>query len=114
LMCWIQGLNPSATTWNLASPIDYAGCSYSVNPQALNLVGAGVTWRQRVWPILQSSCGGCHGGSNPQAGLDMLSEGTWTRLRGASTQNPELKLIDPGRPEQSYLWLKLAGDGSII
>lgn len=113
LMCWIQGLDPAATTWNLASPINYAGCSYSTNPQALNLVGAGVTWRQRVQPILQASCGGCHGGANPQAGLDMLSDGAWTRLKGFSSQNPEKKLIDPGRPEQSYLWLKLAGDGSI-
>ena len=62
------------------------GHDLTVNPQALNLVGAGVTWRQRVWPILQSSCGGCHGGSNPQAGLDMLSDGAWTRLRGGATR----------------------------
>jgi cytochrome c len=114
LMCWIQGLDPQATTWNLASPINYAGCSYSANPQALSLVGAGVTWRQRVWPILQSSCGGCHGGANPQAGLDMLSDGAWTRLRNFSAGNPTLKYIDPGRPEKSYLWLKLSGDGSIV
>jgi hypothetical protein len=113
LMCWIEGLDPAASSWNLASSINYTSCSYTANPQALNLVGAGVTWRKRVWPILQSSCGGCHGGTSPQAGLDLLSEGAWTRLRGASAQNALLKLIDPGRPEKSYLWLKLAGDGSI-
>jgi hypothetical protein len=67
-----------------------------------------------VLPILQSSCGGCHGGANPQAGMDLLSDGTWARLRESSKQNPTLKLIDPGRPEKSYLWLKLAGDGSIV
>ncbi|HYH95289.1 hypothetical protein [Hyalangium sp.] len=113
LMCWLEGLDPNAASWNLSSPINYAGCSYIANPQALSLVGAGVTWRERVWPILKSSCGGCHGGASPQAGLDLLSEGAWGRLRGLSTQNSTLKFIDAGRPEKSYLWLKLAGDGSI-
>ncbi len=114
LMCFLEGLDPNASQWNLSSAINYAGCSYSANPQALNLVGAGVTWRERVWPILQSNCGGCHGGSNPQMGLNLLAEDTWTRLRAASQQNPSLKLVDPGRLDTSYLWLKLAGDGSIL
>lgn len=113
LMCFIEGLDPNAAQWNLTSSINYAGCSYIANPAALSLVGAGVTWRQRVQPILQSSCGGCHGGENPQAGLDLLAADAWTRLRQPSTQNPNLKFIDSGRPETSYLWLKLAGDGSI-
>jgi hypothetical protein len=113
LMCFIEGLDPNAQEWNLSAAIDYNGCSYTANPEALNLVGAGVKWSERVWPILQASCGGCHGGSNPQAGLDLISPDTWTRLRGNSAQNPDRKLIDPGRLEQSYLWLKLAGDGSI-
>jgi hypothetical protein len=113
LMCFIERLDPGASSWNLSSPIDYANCSYIANPEALSLVGAGVKWSERVWPILQSSCGGCHGGSDPQAELDVLSEGAWMRLQAFSTQSPTLKLIDPGRPEKSYLWLKLAGDGSI-
>ncbi|WP_224248327.1 hypothetical protein [Hyalangium gracile] len=113
IMCWIEGLDPNAKAWNLSSSINYAGCSYSANPEALSLVGAGVHFADRVWPILQSSCGGCHGGSNPQAGLDLLSPGAWNRLQAFSLQNPTLKLIDSGRPEKSYLWLKLAGDGSV-
>lgn len=114
LMCFIEGLDPNAKEWNLSSAIDYNGCRYSRNPEELSLVGAGVKWSERVWPILQSSCGGCHGGSNPQAGLDLLSAGAWSRLQASSAQNSTLKLIDAGRPEKSYLWLKLSGDGSII
>jgi hypothetical protein len=113
LMCFIEGLDPNASEWNLSSAIDYTRCSYSANPQALNLVGAGVTWPDRVKPILQSNCGGCHGGANPQMGLDLTAPDAWTRLRAASVQNPTLKLVDPGRPEKSYLWLKVVGDGSI-
>ncbi len=113
LMCFIEGLDPGAAQWNLSSAIDYTQCSYSADPQSLTLVGNGVTWRQRVLPILQSNCGGCHGGSNPQAGLDLLAEDAYQRVLQASTQKPELKLIQPGEPQQSYLYRKLVGDGSI-
>jgi len=113
LMCWIEGLDASAKEWNLSSAINYSSCSYIANPQALNLVGAGVTWADRVKPILQSNCGGCHGGTDPQMGLDVTATDAWARLRAFSQQNPTLKLVDPGRPEKSYLWLKLVGDGSI-
>ena len=116
LMCFIEGLNPTATQWNLGSAIDYTKCSYSANPSALNLAGAGSSWSGRVLPILQSNCGGCHGGSNPQAGLDVLT-GTASevrlRLLRASSQQPSLQLVLPGSPVNSYLMRKLSGDGTI-
>jgi hypothetical protein len=116
LMCFIEGLDPSATQWNLGSAIDYANCSYAADPSSLNLGGTGSSWSQRVLPILQSNCGGCHGGSNPQAGLDLLgtSDEVYERLMQASTQKPELKLILAGSLDTSYLFLKLQGDGSIV
>ncbi|MGZ3458126.1 MAG: hypothetical protein ACXU86_06415, partial [Archangium sp.] len=116
LMCFIEGLDPAATQWNLGSAIDYNKCSYSADPSALNLAGSGANWSGRVLPILQSNCGGCHGGSNPQAGLDVLSgtsHDVYQRLMKPSSQQPSLQLIQPGDPTHSYLWLKLSGDGSI-
>jgi hypothetical protein len=116
LMCFIEGLNPGATQWSLGSAIDYTRCSYSANPSALNLAGSGATWSGRVLPILQSNCGGCHGGSSPQAGLDMLT-GTASEIRQRllrpSSQQPSLQLVQPGRPVDSYLVRKLSGDGTI-
>ncbi|PTL81930.1 hypothetical protein [Vitiosangium sp. GDMCC 1.1324] len=116
LMCFIEGLDPASTQWNLSSAIDYNKCSYSANPAALSLAGSGVTWSGRVLPLLQSNCGGCHGGSSPQAGLDLLS-GTshdiYLRVLKASTQKPGLNLIQPGSLDKSYLYLKLTADGSI-
>jgi hypothetical protein len=116
LMCFIEGLDPSATQWSLSASIDYTKCSYSAKPSDLNLAGSGATWSGRVLPILQSNCGGCHGGSNPQAGLDVLSGSAseiLLRLKRPSSQQPTLQLVQDGLPDKSYLWLKLSGDGSI-
>jgi hypothetical protein len=117
LMCFIEGLDPKATQWNLGSAIDYNKCSYSADPAALNLAGSGAKWSGRVLPILQSNCGGCHGGSSPQGGLDLLS-GTPSEIRQRllkpSAQKPSLQLIYPGDPIKSYLWNKLSGDGTIV
>ena len=115
LMCFIQGLNPATKQWTLESSIDYTRCTYSANPAALSLAGSGATWSKRVLPILQSNCGGCHGGTSPQAGLDLLGEAhtVYLRLQARSSQDPALQLIQPGDPTKSYLWRKLSGDGSI-
>lgn len=113
LMCFIEGLDPSKQPYNLENPIDYGKCSYTADPQSLNLVGKGVTFSGRIKPMLQANCGGCHGGTNPQGGLDLLSDGLFERLMLASKQQPARKLIAPGSPENSYLWLKLSGDGSV-
>lgn len=43
----------------------------------------------------------------------MRSEDAYEHLFRPSIQNPELQLIEPGAPEESYLWLKLIGDPSI-
>ena len=116
LMCFIQGLDPNAAQWDLESSIDYTKCTYSADPSALNLAGSGATWSKRVLPILQSNCGGCHGGSSPQAGLDMLGDAhtVYLRLQQHSSQDPSLQLIFPGDPTKSYLWRKLSGDGTIL
>ena len=98
---------------DISGPIDYNACSYSQDPTSLDILGQGVTWSGRIRPLLTSYCGGCHGGSDPQDGLDLLAGGVYQRLLQASGQQPGLNLIQPGVPEQSYLWRKLVGDGSI-
>ncbi|MFE8595707.1 hypothetical protein [Archangium violaceum] len=117
LMCFIEGLDLNARQWSLGSAIDYNKCSYSENPSALSLAGSGDTWSARVLPILQSNCGGCHGGENPQGGLNLLgtSHEVYERLvLKPSIQKPTMNLIQPGSLDKSYLVLKLTGDGSIV
>lgn len=114
LFCFVEGLKPTSEgAPNLNAPIDYKSCSYSADPENLNLLGEGVTWERRVKKVLQANCGGCHGGVEPSAGFDINSEDAYSKLLLPSVQQPELKLVEPGDPMRSYLWLKLIGDESI-
>lgn len=110
LYCFVYGLPESMDgVLDLQSPIDYASCPYAADPEALNLLGKGATWLGRVQPLLEANCGGCHGGTEPQAGFDIVSDGVYERLLEPSTQKPNLPFITPGDPSKSYLWLKLNG-----
>ncbi len=115
LYCFVEGLDPDAKTPpDGTEPIDYKNCSYSDDPESLNLLGEGVTWSGRVSHILEANCGGCHGGTSPAAGLNLIDDQAYTTLLGASTQKPDVNFIEPGQPDQSYLWLKINADESIV
>ena len=47
-------------------------------------------------------------------GLNLLGEDVYARILEPSAQMPELKLIEPGDPMASYLYLKLIGHDSIF
>lgn len=115
LFCFVEGL-PNETTgvYDLDSSIDYENCSWSSDPEGLNLLGNGATWLGRVQPLLESNCGGCHGGETPESGFDVLTDGLYERLIGNSTQVPTMPFITPGDPAQSYLWLKLTSGMGMI
>lgn len=114
LFCLVEGFPEGGTEADLDRAIDYKNCSYSEDPAGLNLLGEGVTWSARISKILEFNCGGCHGGATPQEGLTLTGEGVYARLLEPSSQNPDMPLITPGVPEQSYLYLKLIGDESIV
>ncbi|MCI0574396.1 MAG: hypothetical protein L0Y66_26995 [Myxococcaceae bacterium] len=121
LVCWLEGLDPAAPPRTLDSQIDYAGCSYSADPDALNVVGTGASWSGRIRPMLVAHCGGCHNATSFQGQLDLVTDNPDTpgdevhaRLLGFSKQRTDVKLIAPGFPEQSYVWRKLNNDGTIL
>jgi hypothetical protein len=114
LFCLVEGWPNGGDQTFLSGPIDYNACSYSENPEDLNLLGEGVTWTARVAPILAANCGGCHSPEEAQAGLVLTGEGVYDRLLEPSTQLADVALIEPGVPEESYLYLKLTGDDRII
>ncbi|MBZ0255158.1 hypothetical protein K8I31_03805, partial [bacterium] len=57
---------------------------------------------QRIHPILQSNCLGCHGAEQPKAGLDLTS---LTSIKKGSRKG---KVIEPGKPEDSVLFKRIA------
>ncbi len=114
LFCLVEGWPNGADQTYLSGPIDYNNCSYSENPEDLNLLGDGVTWAARVAPILAANCGGCHSPEEAQAGLVLTGDDVYARLLEPSTQLTDMPLITPGDPEASYLYLKLIGDDRIL
>lgn len=63
--------------------------------------------------LLAPRCGvaGCHAAVSPQAGLDLLTAGARARMLGSPATSSCLgaPLVDSASPEQSVLYLKVAG-----
>ena len=67
-------------------------------------VAASVTW-EKVAPIFQTNCGGCHNANNPRSGLDLTSYASAIAGgRGGSE-------ITPGDPDNSRITAYLKGNG---
>lgn len=116
LFCFIQGL-PSSGEVDLDAPINYAACSYTepANQDALKIEGVGKGWLERIGPLLESNCGGCHSEKLASAGLVLVGAGSYDAIvnKPSGQDTMERPLISPGYPDSSYLFLKLKGDPSI-
>lgn len=62
----------------------------------------------RVVPILEKYCFVCHSPDDDQGELSLLPD-TWEKLVNVPSKQVGLKLVEPGIPEKSYLYLKLLG-----
>lgn len=61
--------------------------------------------------IFTPICSVCHGGVSPAAGQDLSSiEKSAENLINVSSSNALFKRVEPGEPEQSYLYLKITGN----
>jgi hypothetical protein len=70
-----------------------------------------VTLSQEVQPIYTRRCAyaGCHAAPVPAEGLDLSTGVSWgATVNVPSSQNPNLDLVEPGNPDRSYLWQKIA------
>jgi hypothetical protein len=111
IACWIEGTDAPGGDSPYAE-IDYDGCQYAAEfgePDP----DSGATFSGHVQPIFDTRCAtpGCHGSMAPQAGLDLTRDVARDNLFGMSIQNPEIPLVTPGNPTNSYLMTKLTGDG---
>jgi len=69
--------------------------------------------------VLTPSCANssCHGGSSPKALLDLTAGNSYNELLGSSIQNTAAKnrypgLVVPGKPDSSFLYIKVKGPRS--
>ena len=73
----------------------------------------------QVAPILNSHCAGsvCHGADSPTLGLALAAAAPSViraGLVGKRASEAPLALVDPGKPEQSWLYLKLTGNFAAV
>ena len=74
-----------------------------------------ITLAQISEQIFSQSCASCHGGGAPAANMSLEAESVAAEIIGVtSTQLADLKRVDPGNPEGSYLLKKLRGDSDIV
>jgi len=83
----------------------------------LSLVIAGPVWAATqsaatipddVAAVFQNNCIRCHKGKFPPRGLNLEAANLPGTIVGVpSVERPDLKLVDPGRPEASYLFKKI-------
>lgn len=79
-------------------------------------VGSDATLSNIQANIFTTSCAfsQCHGGDFPKQGLDLTAGRSYASLVGVQSQErPALDRIEPGEPDNSYLYLKITGDPSI-
>lgn len=112
LTCWIEGLTAEGAG-DVYAPIDYDGCDAAMSfgaPQP----DSGHALAADVQPIFDQYCnaGGCHGGDQPQANLDLTAGHARASLLDAADQDHEKARVVPGNPSASYLMLKLEGKGT--
>ena len=65
-----------------------------------------------VQPIFSARCAVplCHSGATPTQGLDLSPGRSYAAIvNRASTERPDLKIVDPGAPATSYLEWKISG-----
>jgi mono/diheme cytochrome c family protein len=62
-----------------------------------------------VQKIFSKRCVRCHTGAAPPRGLLLTREKAGAVIGAASAERPDLLLVDPGKPEASYLLMKVHG-----
>jgi hypothetical protein len=68
-----------------------------------------VSFDEDVLPILNQYCVMCHLPGAEQADLRLYPD-AWAALVGTPSTQSELALVEPGVPDQSYLFLKLTDE----
>lgn len=101
--------------WLAALAACLGGCSDQGDPTDGEPDGA-ISYAGDIQPIFSASCASndCHGGPEPALGLSLVAGSSYANIVDQpSLQRPDLRLVLPGEPDSSYLYLKLVGTAGI-
>ena len=63
----------------------------------------------QVLPLLKSRCLVCHMPGSEAGGMSLLPKTAYANLVGMKSTQSTLLLVAPGKPDESYLYLKITG-----
>jgi cytochrome c553 len=96
-----------AMAWLFAPALTFALAAL-VPPAAMPAEEKAPTLETDVQPIFETACTKCHGPKKAKAKLDLsATAGVAALVNRPADQVPELMLVKPGDPANSYLWQKL-------
>jgi hypothetical protein len=70
--------------------------------------GGDVSFQTDLMPVLNERCVMCHLEGAQQANFSLYPE-AWSQLVGVTSTESPMKRVEPGKPDQSYLYRKLMG-----
>ena len=63
----------------------------------------------QILPLLKSRCLVCHMPGSEAGGMSLLPKTAYANLVGMKSTQSTLLLVAPGKPDESYLYLKITG-----
>lgn len=73
------------------------------------LLAERVNFEEQVQPIFAKHCVVCHLAGGAQGELALHPDG-WSATVNVESRQSSLRLVEPGKPDASYLYLKLTGE----
>ena len=64
---------------------------------------------QQILPLLKSRCLVCHMPGSESGGMSLLPKTAYANLVGMKSTQSTLLLVAPGKPDESYVYLKVTG-----
>ncbi len=107
-------MNLSKLFLSLLCAVTLVACGTEDEPAATaDPIGLDPTFASINGELLAKTCAfsGCHAGSAPRAGLklDGTPDENYQEVLAKSTQAKTLSLVEPGNPDKSWLYMKIAG-----
>jgi len=101
LALWLGPLRPAGSA-------DSAGVQAAA--PAAGPAGAGSpSFAGDIVPVLKRNCLACHVSGQEAGQLALAPNAAYASLVGVTAKGAPLRLVDPGRPESSYLLMKIKG-----
>ncbi|HSN16330.1 MAG TPA: hypothetical protein VLT61_16975 [Anaeromyxobacteraceae bacterium] len=107
--------HPTVAAWLAGGALALAACTPAPvvgTPLAMARGGAG-TWAGLAQQIIVPRCasGSCHGGNPPPAFPQLDADAGWAAMVNVQSQQDVMMLVAPGDPDQSWLMVRLRGEG---